>query len=55
MVWTIGLIVAGLALWHCCTGIVRSNGRHLPRDFDFDIYKNRELNQRGLFDKTKWY
>ena len=26
----------------------------LPRDFDFDLYKTRELNIRGLFDKTKW-
>lgn len=26
----------------------------LPRDFDFDHYKARELNLRGLFDKTKW-
>jgi len=26
----------------------------LPRDFDFDSYKAREINQRGVFDKTKW-
>jgi hypothetical protein len=32
----------------------RSLHRHLPRDFDFDLYKTRELNLRGLFDKTRW-
>ena len=32
----------------------RSAHSHLPRDFDFDLYKARELNLRGLFDKTKW-
>jgi hypothetical protein len=32
----------------------RSAHSHLPRDFDFDLYKARELNIRGLFDKTKW-
>ncbi|EHJ49130.1 hypothetical protein DFW101_3130 [Solidesulfovibrio carbinoliphilus subsp. oakridgensis] len=31
-----------------------SSHRHLPRDFDFDQYKNRELNLRGLFDKTRF-
>ena len=28
--------------------------KRLPRDFDFDQYKSRELTLRGLFDKTKW-
>lgn len=32
----------------------RSQHNHLPQDFDFDVYKSRELNLRGLFDKTKW-
>jgi hypothetical protein len=31
-----------------------SSDRRLPRDFDFDQYKNRELNLRGLFDKTRF-
>lgn len=33
---------------------LQSRRELLPRDFDFTTYKNRELNQRGLFDKTKW-
>ncbi|EFL52382.1 conserved hypothetical protein [Solidesulfovibrio fructosivorans JJ]] len=32
----------------------RSTHRYLPRDFDFDLYKTREFNVRGLFDTTKW-
>lgn len=55
MGWAIILVTAFVLLWHACAGLWRSQSRHLPRDFDFDVYKTRELNQRGLFDKTKWY
>jgi hypothetical protein len=28
--------------------------RSVPGFFSFDQYKERELSQRGVFDKTKW-
>ena len=28
--------------------------RSVPKFFSFDQYKERELSQRGVFDKTKW-
>ena len=28
--------------------------RAVPGFFSFDQYKERELSQRGVFDKTKW-
>lgn len=54
MYWTILLILTGLVLWRGVARLWRASDRHLPRDFDFSLYKTRELNQRGLFDKTKW-
>ncbi|HML53379.1 MAG TPA: hypothetical protein PKC79_04740 [Solidesulfovibrio magneticus] len=48
------LAVAALVI---LSGLGRGSRRHpghLPGDFDFDGYKNREIVQRGVFDKTKW-
>lgn len=48
------LAVAALVI---LSGLNRGTHRHpghLPGDFDFDGYKNREIVQRGVFDKTKW-
>ncbi len=55
MIWLFVLVGVCLVAALSRTGAFRAGGGHLPRDFDFDIYKNRELNTRGLFDKTKWY
>ncbi|MEA5089802.1 hypothetical protein [Solidesulfovibrio sp.] len=55
MIWASVCVVIVAVAGLCRIGIFRSGEGSLPRDFDFDIYKNRELNMRGLFDKTKWY
>ena len=47
-----GLIVAMLGLL-----LGKKKGqkkRSVPGFFSFDQYKERELSQRGVFDKTKW-
>lgn len=54
MFWVLILVAACGLLLACGGNLLRSQTDHLPRDFDFSLYKNRELNQRGLFDKTKW-
>lgn len=46
------LVFIGLSFHFSITG--RSSRGSLPKDFDFDLYKTRELSLRGLFDKTKW-
>lgn len=51
--WLLALLAFAL-LPVFCGRILGPPREHLPRDFDFDRYKNRELNLRGLFDKTKW-
>jgi len=53
VLWVLALIMI-LYLQRLLAVTGRSQHRHLPRDFDFDLYKTRELNLRGLFDKTKW-
>lgn len=53
----VGWLVVAIAFGFFATllGVfLGSEQGHLPRNFDFDTYKTRELNQRGLFDKTKW-
>lgn len=51
--WVLPLVAC--ALFPVLLGKVLGAARNfLPRDFDFDMYKNRELSLRGLFDKTKW-
>ncbi|UJX43282.1 hypothetical protein K9F62_00045 [Desulfovibrio sp. JY] len=53
LLWLLVLaILACLPRFFARTG--RPAHRLLPRDFDFDVYKTRELNLRGLFDKTTW-
>ena len=32
----------------------RPGGKRLPGDFNFDVYKTREIVMRGVFDKTRW-
>ena len=54
MFWVVILVGACALLLVCGGNLLHSQTDNLPRDFDFDCYKNRELNQRGLFDKTKW-
>ena len=47
-----GIIVAILGLF-----LGKKKGhkkRSVPGFFSFDQYKERELSQRGVFDKTKW-
>ena len=51
--WLLALLAcAGLSL--LLGKLLGSSGQCLPRDFDFDQYKNKELNLRGLFDKTRF-
>jgi hypothetical protein len=57
MGWIAGIVVGVVAL--AVLGAVFFGGksrddRPVPGRFDFDGYKERELSQRGLFDKTKW-
>jgi len=57
MEWITGIIIGVVAL--AVLGVVFFSGksrddRPVPGRFDFDGYKERELSQRGLFDKTKW-
>lgn len=33
----------------------RQDGDSVPGQFNFDGYKESELTQRGVFDKTKWH
>lgn len=53
-IFTAALVVAVLAL----VAIFITKAKHQPGSvhgrFDFDGYKEGELNRRGLFDKTKW-
>lgn len=51
--WLLTLLACAL-LPLFCGRLLTPPREHLPRDFDFDHYKTRELNLRGLFDKTKW-
>ena len=54
MVWWIVISVACLT-WCLLRGALQSRGDVMPQDFDFDAYKTREINQRGVYDKTKWW
>ena len=48
----VGIIVAMLGLF-----LGKKKGHKnpsVPGFFSFDQYKERELSQRGVFDKTKW-
>ncbi len=54
MFWLLFAIAAVVLLALLGGGRFASREDQLPRDFDFDHYKTRELNRRGLFDKTKW-
>jgi len=57
MEWITGIIigvVALIVLGAVLLGVKSGNDRPIPGRFDFDGYKERELSQRGLFDKTKW-
>ena len=48
----VGIIVAMLGLF---LGNKKGHKkRSVPGFFSFDQYKERELSQRGVFDKTKW-
>ena len=49
------LLVVALLLLAGVGRKARRDARHLPGDFDFDGYKTREIVQRGVFDKTKWF
>ncbi len=51
--WIVVAVPLGLLVAYLRACLDSREGR-LPRHFDFHTYKNRELNQRGLFDKTKW-
>lgn len=51
--WIVVAVPLGLLVAYLGACLDSREGR-LPRHFDFHTYKNRELNQRGLFDKTKW-
>jgi hypothetical protein len=51
------LILCGLfvlLLFRAVRSLRQGQLRHLPKSFDFDTYKSREITRRGVFDKTKW-
>jgi hypothetical protein len=50
------LIFGGVALllFRAVRSLRRGQLRHLPKSFDFDEFKAREITARGVFDKTKW-
>ena len=56
MEWIIGGIAALLVL--ALVGLLIWKAKHQPGSvhgrFDFDGYKEGELSQRGVQDKTKW-
>ena len=57
MEWFLGIIIGVVALavpGAFFVGVKSGDDRPAPGRFDFDGYKERELSQRGLFDKTKW-
>jgi len=57
MEWFLGIIISVVALavlGGIFFGVKSRDDRPVPRHFNFDGYKERELSQRGLFDKTKW-
>jgi len=57
MEWFLGIIVGVVTLAVLGViffGVKSRDDRPVPGRFDFDGYKERELSQRGLFDKTKW-
>jgi len=57
MQWITGFIKGVMALdvlGVVFFGVKSRDDRSVPGRFDFNGYKERELSQRGLFDKTKW-
>ena len=57
MGWIAGIVVGVVALavlGGVLFGVKSRDDKPVPGRFDFDGYKERELSQRGLFDKTKW-
>jgi hypothetical protein len=49
------LVVLALLVVRAVRGVRQNQSRHLPKAFDFDTYKSREITARGVFDKTKWH
>jgi len=53
LLWSI-LVVLALVSAQAVRHSRRARRSRLPDRFDFDLYKSREITQRGVFDKTKW-
>ncbi len=47
-------VVLCLALAVYVRAVLRSKHEAIGRSFDFDLFKNREIQRRGVHDKTKW-
>lgn len=50
----IALVILCLITVQAVRSSRRAKRDRLPDRFDFDLYKSREITQRGVFDKTKW-
>lgn len=57
--FALGVVIAGIVIGAAVTvAILRAKRRKsppVPRRFDFDGYKESELDMRGLIDRTKWH
>ena len=57
MEWLIAVALAGAVLALVAVFVLKA--KHQPGSvhgrFDFDGYKEGELNRRGLIDRTKWH
>ncbi len=51
----LGIVAVAVMLFRSVRTLRQSLSRQMPRSFDFDAYKSREINVRGVFDKTKWF
>ena len=58
MEWIIGITLAVGVIVLVAVLVLRTkrqDGGTVPGRFNFDGYKESELTQRGVFDKTKWH
>jgi len=47
-------VVLCLALAVYVRAVLRKKHEAIGGPFDFDLFKNREIQRRGVHDKTKW-